>query len=152
MKFSGSTPTRTPGRSSACDDAHYSGAHRICLATGASRNGPPLIHPQLSPMTWRPRLLLLALLLLALLSLLLSLTNGTVSTDWHDLLALYRGNADSITAQVILELRWPRSAAAFTTGGLLALAGSLMQVLLRNPLADPYVLGVSGGAASGALD
>jgi iron complex transport system permease protein len=86
-----------------------------------------------------------------LLSLLLSITSGTVDTGWQDLLALYRGHADTITSQVILELRWPRSAAAFTTGGLLALSGALMQVLLRNPLADPYVLGVSGGAASGAL-
>jgi iron complex transport system permease protein len=41
--------------------------------------------------------------------------------------------------------------AAFATGGLLGYAGTLMQVLLRNPLADPYVLGLSGGAAAGAL-
>jgi iron complex transport system permease protein len=102
-------------------------------------------------MTGRPRILLPALLLLALSSLLLSLTSGTISTGWQDLLAVYHGNADAVTAQVILELRWPRSAAAFTTGGLLALAGAMMQVLLRNPLADPYVLGISGGAASGAL-
>jgi iron complex transport system permease protein len=102
-------------------------------------------------MSWRPRLLLPALLLLALISLLISLISGTVGTGWHDLLALYRGNADAVTTQVMLELRWPRGAAAFTTGGLLALAGALMQVLLRNPLADPYVLGISGGAASGAL-
>ncbi|HIF49873.1 MAG TPA: iron ABC transporter permease, partial [Cytophagales bacterium] len=40
---------------------------------------------------------------------------------------------------------------AFATGGLLAVAGALMQVLLRNPLADPYILGLSGGAAVGAL-
>ena len=49
------------------------------------------------------------------------------------------------------DLRLPRALAAFGTGGLLALAGALMQVLLRNPLADPYVLGVSSGAAVGAL-
>jgi iron complex transport system permease protein len=48
-------------------------------------------------------------------------------------------------------LRLPRAVAAFATGGALALAGALLQVLLRNPLADPYVLGVSGGAAVGAL-
>ncbi|MDN5935787.1 MAG: iron ABC transporter permease [Nitrosospira sp.] len=41
--------------------------------------------------------------------------------------------------------------AAFACGGLLALAGALLQILLRNPLADPYILGVSGGAAVGAL-
>ena len=102
-------------------------------------------------MTRQAQFLLPALLLLGLFCLLLSLISGTVSTGWHDLLALYRGEADTVTTRVMLELRWPRSAAAFTTGGLLALAGTLMQVLLRNPLADPYVLGISGGAASGAL-
>jgi iron complex transport system permease protein len=53
--------------------------------------------------------------------------------------------------EVIWMLRVPRVLAAFAVGGLLAVAGALMQVLLRNPLADPYVLGLSGGAAAGAL-
>ncbi len=53
--------------------------------------------------------------------------------------------------QIVLDLRLPRALSAFAVGGLLALAGALMQVLLRNPLGDPYVLGVSGGAASAAL-
>ncbi len=48
-------------------------------------------------------------------------------------------------------MRLPRALAGFAVGGLLAVAGALMQVLLRNPLADPYVLGISGGAAVGAL-
>jgi iron complex transport system permease protein len=52
---------------------------------------------------------------------------------------------------VVGKLRLPRALAGFAAGGLLALAGALMQVLLRNPLADPYVLGLSGGAAVGAL-
>ncbi len=51
----------------------------------------------------------------------------------------------------VFQLRWPRVMAAFAVGGLLSLSGALMQLLLRNPLADPYVLGVSGGAAAGAL-
>ena len=45
----------------------------------------------------------------------------------------------------------PRVLSAFAIGGLLALSGVLMQVLLRNPLADPYIMGISGGAALGAL-
>ncbi|PKL96104.1 MAG: ABC transporter permease [Gammaproteobacteria bacterium HGW-Gammaproteobacteria-8] len=53
--------------------------------------------------------------------------------------------------RVITELRLPRVVAGLSVGVLLALAGMLMQVLLRNPLADPYVLGVSGGAATFAL-
>ena len=52
---------------------------------------------------------------------------------------------------ILWQLRLPRSLSAFAVGGLLALAGALMQLLLRNPLADPYVLGVSGGAATGAM-
>lgn len=55
------------------------------------------------------------------------------------------------TTDLLLQLRVPRVLAAFVVGGLLALAGALLQLLLRNPLADPYVLGLSGGAAAGAM-
>ena len=48
---------------------------------------------------------------------------------------------------LVVDLRLPRVLAAFATGGMLALAGALMQVLLRNPLADPYILDISDGAA-----
>ena len=61
------------------------------------------------------------------------------------------GDASDPASVVVRELRLPRALAAFAVGGLLAVAGALMQVLLRNPLADPYVLGLSGGAACGAL-
>ena len=57
----------------------------------------------------------------------------------------------SLARDVVLDLRLPRALTAFAVGGLLALAGALLQVLLRNPLADPYVLGVSGGASVMAL-
>jgi iron complex transport system permease protein len=53
--------------------------------------------------------------------------------------------------ELIIDLRAPRVAAAVGVGALLALAGLAMQVLLRNPLADPYVLGTSGGASVGGL-
>jgi len=97
-------------------------------------------------------LTLLALLLaLALASLLISLTSGSVATNWQALQSVFSGNGEDLATQVIMELRWPRAVAAFTTGALLSVAGALMQVLLRNPLADPYVLGISGGAATGAL-
>jgi iron complex transport system permease protein len=62
-----------------------------------------------------------------------------------------RPSASADTVSLLLSLRVPRALTAFTTGALLALAGALMQVLLRNPLADPYVLGLSGGSAAGAL-
>ena len=64
--------------------------------------------------------------------------------------ALALGSA-GFDVEMIRSLRAPRVAAAAGVGALLALAGLAMQSLLRNPLADPYVLGTSGGAAVGAL-
>jgi iron complex transport system permease protein len=61
------------------------------------------------------------------------------------------GNGDEAARAVMTVVRLPRVLAAFGVGSLLALAGVLLQALFRNPLADPYVLGVSGGAAVGAL-
>ncbi|MEQ1663336.1 MAG: iron ABC transporter permease [Thiobacillus sp.] len=57
----------------------------------------------------------------------------------------------ALAQQILIELRAPRVASAFACGGLLALAGTLMQTLFRNPLAEPYLLGVSGGAGLLAL-
>lgn len=61
------------------------------------------------------------------------------------------GQGSDFHNTLVLDLRLPRALLAFATGAMLAIAGVLMQVLLRNPLADPYVLGVSGGASLAAL-
>ena len=66
-------------------------------------------------------------------------------------LALSFGSVSNADAAIIYQLRLPRVLAAFAVGGLLAMSGSLLQVLTRNPLAEPSVLGVSGGASVGAL-
>jgi iron complex transport system permease protein len=66
-------------------------------------------------------------------------------------LALLVGSVSDADAAIIYQLRLPRVLAAFAVGGLLAMSGSLLQVLTRNPLAEPSVLGVSGGASVGAL-
>ena len=100
----------------------------------------------------RRALLSLAVLIgLALLSLLVALAAGSLPVSAADVLCALSGNTGGLAVEVINGLRLPRALAAFACGGLLALAGTLMQVLLRNPLADPYVLGISGGAAVGAL-
>jgi len=101
-------------------------------------------HPRL--VIWLP-----ALLLLTLLAFGVSLALGSTSLSLHQLWDALGGGGDVLSRTVVLDLRLPRSVSAFAVGGLLALAGTLMQVLLRNPLADPYILGVSGGAAVGAL-
>src|SRR2546421_845685 len=66
-------------------------------------------------------------------------------------LAALAGAGDETTRSVLIAVRLPRVLAAFGVGSLLALSGVLLQALFRNSLADPYVLGVSGGAAVGAL-
>ncbi|HHL45375.1 MAG TPA: iron ABC transporter permease [Gammaproteobacteria bacterium] len=99
----------------------------------------------------RPAAWLLLLTLFALAALGFALSSGSVDIGWDALLQIAAGNGEGMAQQLVMELRLPRALSAFATGGLLALAGALLQVLLRNPLADPYVLGVSGGAAVAAL-
>ncbi|MDR9467288.1 iron ABC transporter permease [Marinospirillum sp.] len=95
--------------------------------------------------------LLYWLLPLAALALLTGLLVGSVQISPGEAWAVLNGQGDPLHQTLLLELRLPRVLAAFAVGGLLAIAGALMQLLLRNPLADPYVLGLSGGAATGAL-
>lgn len=97
----------------------------------------------------KPHLLILGGIAVA--SLLLALSIGSLHVPLPQLWAAIHGAGIEPYRSVVLELRLPRAVAAFTVGAMLSLAGALMQVLLRNPLADPYVLGISGGAATGAL-
>ncbi len=99
----------------------------------------------MQPLRFLP--LLLGLLLLSLLSFWFNLHTGVLSLDLIDALR----HPQSLDTRVLYELRLPRALNAFVTGALLGVAWALMQVLLRNPLADPYILGVSGGASVGAL-
>ena len=87
--------------------------------------------------------------LLGLASLLWSLSQGSITLGPGELWNAW--HSDSLEQRLVTELRLPRALSAFAVGGLLALAGALMQTLLRNPLGDPYVLGISGGAAVGTL-
>lgn len=103
------------------------------------------------PTRRRALLVILLLALVGLASLVVALAAGSLPVSAGDLGAALLGDRSTVAAEVVRELRLPRALAAFACGGLLALAGALMQVLLRNPLADPYVLGISGGASVGAL-
>lgn len=81
--------------------------------------------------------------LFLLVALLVSVSVGSVALPIDQLF-----NPDSITYSIVWQLRLPRAINAMLVGGCLALAGLLIQNLVKNPLADPYLLGVSGGAAS----
>jgi iron complex transport system permease protein len=87
----------------------------------------------------------------AVASIFIALLFGSVPlTPAQVALGLF-SSAPGIEHDIIQQLRAPRAFAAFACGGLLALAGVLLQALLRNTLADSYILGVSGGASLGAL-
>ena len=93
----------------------------------------------------------LLLLLLALACIWMGLVIGSTDVGSRDLFGLLAGKQNESARILILDIRLPRTLSAFAVGGLLALSGLLLQALLRNPLADPYVLGISGGASLGAL-
>jgi iron complex transport system permease protein len=94
---------------------------------------------------------LVTLFALTVAAFALALSAGSVAIEPASVLRALLATGDETQRTIVRELRLPRAIAAFAAGGALALAGALLQVLLRNPLADPYVLGVSGGAAAGAL-
>lgn len=112
------------------------------------------MHPVPPPARQRAVPILAALLCAAVASLLVAGMSGSIAVAPGELpdavLQVLHGRPDSLAAS-LLELRAGRALMAFVTGGTLALAGVMMQALLRNPLADPYVLGVSAGASVGAL-
>ena len=80
-----------------------------------------------------------------------SLFIGSVDISYKQILLALWVRDDSLSSNIVLDLRLPRTVVGFMVGAMLALAGALMQVLLRNPLAEPYVLGVSGGASAAVL-
>ena len=94
-----------------------------------------------------------SLLIALVLSILIALCIGSVSYSPYELFSiLFVGNADAFSFErvVLTDVRLPRICAALLTGGALAAAGVAFQALLRNPLADPYVVGTSAGASLGA--
>jgi len=95
--------------------------------------------------------ILILLALLALACLLGSLLAGSAQLSPARALAALGGGGDELAVTIVRTIRLPRAISAFAVGSLLALAGVLLQALFRNPLADPFVLGVSGGASIGAL-
>ena len=112
------------------------------------------MHPLLANLRLRATLVTGALLLLSLASLVAAGMIGSVSIPLADMPGALREVLDGQPASLashLLNLRLQRALTAFATGASLALAGVMMQALLRNPLADPYVLGISAGASVGAL-
>lgn len=99
----------------------------------------------------RPALRLLALAALAAGAIVLSLRLGAVRLGTGEVVDALLGRGDPTSVAIVQRLRLPRSVLAALVGGGLGASGAAFQALLRNPLAEPYILGVSGGAAVGAV-
>lgn len=102
---------------------------------------------------WRHRWLILLLLLLALVATgIYSLNAGAITVPFTDVIrAVFSpGNLTAQTRMVVMDLRMPRILLAILTGASLAVAGTVMQALMRNPLVSPFTLGMSSAASFGA--
>jgi iron complex transport system permease protein len=99
----------------------------------------------------RPQALFSMLFLFSIVVAIFALTSGSADISAMEVWQSLTGSAPDNVRRLIVDLRLPRALTAFGVGGLLAVSGVLMQVLLRNPLAEPYILGSSGGAAVAAL-
>ncbi len=76
--------------------------------------------------------------------------SGAINISFHDLVKVWTGTVDDIVWQVILNIRLPRILGAIIAGLALSVSGCVIQSLLRNPLASPFTLGISGASAFGA--
>ena len=95
---------------------------------------------------------ILGLLLVPLGAITISLSAGSMDMSWPQLFhLLQQGPGSSVGQAVLWKIRIPRTLLAGLVGAALSLSGVTFQAVLRNPLADPYLLGVSGGAALGAV-
>jgi len=101
-------------------------------------------------MKQRYSILFSLLIMLTAILLLADLIFGSVHIPLRDVFSTLGGNnPDTVTSQILLNLRLPKAITAILTGASLSVAGLMMQTLFRNPLADPYILGVSSGASLG---
>ena len=90
-------------------------------------------------------MVLLGLMILGML--LMNICIGSVRIPLREVIAVFRGGtADPVNRDIVLQLRFPRALAAMLLGGGLALSGYLLQTYFHNPIAGPYILGISSGA------
>ncbi len=93
----------------------------------------------------------IALGLLAVAAIVAGVALGPADLGWAESIGGLLGRGDETVVAIVQQLRAPRVLLAFLVGGCLAVTGAALQALVRNPLADPYLLGLSGGAGVGAV-
>ena len=98
----------------------------------------------------RTTILFISLALLTLVLFLADLAWGSIHISFSEIISVFIGkNPDGINSEILLNFRLPKAITAIIAGASLSVAGLMMQTLFRNPLADPYILGVSSGASLG---
>lgn len=101
-------------------------------------------------MNLNKNILFIFLAILLAVLILVDLAWGSIQISFADIFATIRGSqTDKIIYEILVNYRLPKAITAILVGAALSVAGLLMQTLFRNPLADPYILGVSSGASLG---
>ena len=103
-------------------------------------------HADFSAGTKRRTLMLIALAAFACLGLLISVGKGSVDIPLTEITGFLLGAGNSPHGQIIYNIRLPRSIVAALVGINLALSGAILQAVMKNPLADPHIIGISSGA------
>lgn len=88
----------------------------------------------------------ISLTVAALILLAANVCIGSVSIPISELFNIFTGTAEEVSSDIVLQIRLPRAIAAFILGGALALSGYLLQTFFHNPIAGPFILGISSGA------
>jgi len=98
----------------------------------------------------RISILFIGIAALTIILFIADLVFGSIHIPVKEVFAVFTGdNADTLNREILMNLRLPKAITAIIAGASLSVAGLLMQTLFRNPLADPYILGVSSGASLG---
>jgi iron complex transport system permease protein len=96
--------------------------------------------------------LLFILLIISFISIIIFTSLGSVNIPLKEVIkTLFLNQENSTYKLLIMDLRLPRILGSFIIGGILALSGNILQLIIQNPLADPYILGISSGASFGAV-
>jgi len=111
------------------------------------------LKPEIPFLIKRISIVTVVLMLVLLLSIFIGISIGSTQSGIGSVFqSLFsREKIDSLTGTIIWRIRFPRVLMAALVGGTLSLGGLVFQALLRNPLAEPYILGISGGSAIGAI-
>ena len=102
------------------------------------------------PVRVRPLLALAFLVALGAVAIFLALSSGSTYLAPADIARALAGDSGTAEYRILVHLRLPRVLMALVVGASLSVSGAMFQSLFRNPLSDPYTVGVSGGAALGA--